>query len=147
MTPKQAVRRIERLRIEVKTEIGRAVKRTTKKGVAEFRRMSSGTETPKSLRQKDYPYARRHGTPILPPEIINKQRGVFFENTRDQPIRFDADGVHGQVINDSDVADFLNEGTDSMFRRPIADFVENYMENQAKIELETSLRKLEAKYG
>lgn len=104
-------------------------------GVQTAQEFSSGNESSAALARADHPYAKRHGSPRRAPHIINKQRGVFFEawmaarkSERDW-----------QIINDSDVADFLRDGTATMFERPIDDAVEFVMEQNGRI-VENAIR-------
>lgn len=98
----------------LRTAVDRAIDMALDDTVSDARRLSSGTRSSARLRQMDHPYARRHGTPLLPPEIINVQSGEFLSAWHR---RRTSEG--GQVINDSSVADFLKSGTPRMFARPI----------------------------
>lgn len=86
--------------------------------------MSSGPATYADLRRADHPYAVRHGRPLWQPWIINSHRGVFRQSWEIVPVS----DLEKWVINDSDVADFLQFGTDKMFPRPIVEAVETVTE-------------------
>lgn len=91
--------------------------------------MSSGPFSLAELAEMDHPYARRHGTPLLEPFIINVQSGAF---RQDWDMRQVGD-QHFQVFNDNAVADYLDQGTRYMFRRPIAEAVELVTEKELNI--------------
>lgn len=97
--------------------------------------MSSGNETPQTLRQKDHPYARRHPFPLLPPEKINRQTGIFFSAWRAV-----LENWGGQIRNDSDRADFLQYGTRRMHERPIKEAVEAFLEAKYQESLERRMQ-------
>lgn len=82
--------------------------------------MSSGPASYAEMRDADYPYAKRHGRALWPPEIINEHTGAF---KRAWHVR-DVDRFEKHVINDSRVADWLQHGTRYMVNRPIAEAVE-----------------------
>lgn len=82
--------------------------------------MSSGPASYAQMREADYPYAKRHGSALWPPEIINEHEGAFKRAWQARRIdRFEA-----HIINDSPVADWLDQGTRYMVRRPIVEAVE-----------------------
>lgn len=119
MNVRDAIAEIEALVQEVEQGGERVVEELTDRGVQIARQRSSGTASPAQLRREDHPYARRHGAPRRDPAIINRNRGVFFAAWRSA-----TSGLTGQIINDSDVADFLRDGTRLMFERPVGVAVE-----------------------
>ena len=119
-----------------------AVANVLKAGLKAARKDSSGTLSCAQMRKEDHPYARRHGRPLRPAGIINKHRGVFY----DAWLAFESTSASGEpsgrLMNDSDVTEFLDKGTKSMFRRPIKDNVEAEMDFaalEAEIEMSNKL--------
>jgi hypothetical protein len=102
------------LRIEAEIVVAAAASR----GFEAALDWSSGPFSQADLDRKDNPYARRHGSPLLDPGRINVQTGQFRSGWE---VR--GDRLHRQIVNDSNVADFL-KGTPSMFSRPIWDRIE-----------------------
>ena len=89
----------------------------------------------------DHPYAVRHGKPLLPPEIINTQSGEFKAAWyMDAPRSTDGGKtISGSVINDSEVADYLEFGTKKMFARPLPTVVMDFTFKQLETRLQKSL--------
>lgn len=98
--------------------------------LVEAGRLSSGPYSLEDLARMDHPYAVRHGSPLLPPEIINRQSGEFASEWKRTPILGSPEEPRMQVRNDSRVADFLKYGTRRMFARPIEGELEVYAEEQ-----------------
>jgi hypothetical protein len=85
---------------------------------ARLRRQRLDNELRKAAEQIS-PYARRHGTPKLPPWIINRQTGLFYR-AWGRGIEKGANGAWvAQAVNNSQRAPFMRTGTQTMFPRPI----------------------------
>lgn len=146
MTAKQALKRVQALQREVKRDAQLAVSRTLTKAKAEARRESSGTFSLKELARKDYPYARRHPSPLLDPARINVQSGEFREHWNTSLPQAGDSIVSGRLYNLSRTADFLDGGTRYMVRRPIADRLADFVHTTAVQELTVAARRLERFY-
>lgn len=88
----------------------------------EARRRSSGPFSSAELAAADHPYARRHGgafSGAYPPGTINVQRGAFLSGWE-----MDIGPDSARVSNQTEVADFLKDGTRFMVPRPVGDEVE-----------------------
>ena len=85
-------------------------------------RLSSGTASQATLRRVR-PYARKHGSPLLDPGIINEQTGTFRRSwTGDEPAEVDGD-LTTSVYNTDPKAPFLEQPDGApkspMFARPV----------------------------
>lgn len=124
-TIRESIAQLEKLRDVIDSGAEAGLHDLVDHGVEVARRLSSGSEITGNLSQADLnrmdnPYARRHGRPRLQPGIINMQRGVFYAAWKSAVLG----GNYAKIVNDSDVADFLQFGTEFMFERPIAQLVE-----------------------
>lgn len=99
---------------------------------------SSGNTSISTQAAMDHPYARRHGRPLLTPHVINRHRGTFF-----QAWRVVHSQTGGQIVNDSAVADWLEQGTDTMFSRGVGRRVEDDLRPVAKKSVENAVRDME----
>ena len=110
----------------------RATKTATDKGLAEAQVMSQGPESLGALALADHPYARRHGFPMRDPAVINEQTGAFLRDWKTDPVETDQNTVHGAIVNENPVADYLTQPygapKSKMFARPIDAFVEDKTE-------------------
>lgn len=59
---------------------------------------------------------------------------------------FDDRGISARLFNDNPVADFLQYGTRTMFRRPIAEWVGSWMLDRAEIEVNAAIKRIERKW-
>jgi len=121
------------LRIELLVEqvAAMAVSQVAEAVYQEAWRRSSGNTTKAELRWADYPYAKRHGSPLLDPSIINVHSPT--DGFRSQWVKeMGDDPYHAFVFNDSEVADYLQEGTRYAFSRPIAQATEDAVESRMK---------------
>lgn len=125
-----------------------AMEKSLARGLIEAQLLSQGTASQTVLNEEDNPYAKRHGIPLRPPEIINEQTGDFLRAWRTDPVETDWEGVHGAIINDDKAADFLNQtwggSRSTMFRRPIKDEVESATEALLVLNVIQGLNKLES---
>jgi hypothetical protein len=91
--------------------------------------LSSGPYSLGELAAMDHPYAKRHGVPLLPPEIINVQTGDFRRAWRGGMTLPFGDDLEGQITNDNWVSDYLTQPAgghrSNMFQRPIDKEVED----------------------
>lgn len=115
--------------------VDRAVSVALDDTVQTARHMSSGGRSSRTLARMDHPYATRHGSPLLPPEIINVQSGEFLASWKAERT---PEG--GRVINDSPVADFLQFGTKYMVARPIATVLTEELADNAERRINDLLR-------
>jgi hypothetical protein len=103
----------------------RLMREILKYGLGYSLMMSSGGLSSEDLAEMDHPYATRHGSPKEPPEIINKQTGVFFDSWGIRVFSRSA-----QIYNDAPYAEELRDGKMWVFARPILDVVESAMEDE-----------------
>lgn len=142
MTTKQAIARVRSLSGTIDRAIMRGIKEALADGLEDAREMSAGPFSSRELKRMDHPYATRHGSPMLPPEVVNLQSGEFYHSWWTRQF---ADG--GQLRNDSKVADFLQYGTETMFARPIAEKLGEKLADHAERRLNEEGRKLDERYG
>lgn len=89
-------------------------------------RLSSGGLTYAQLRAADHPYAVRHGEALVDPSVINRHNGGFYNRWQSPTVASSGDELTGMLVNDSNVADFLQYGTSKMVPRPIKERLEQY---------------------
>lgn len=150
MTTKQAVRRLESLKKEIKTDCQRAVRRVMNDAKRRAVKDSSGGYSPKRLAQLDHPYAKRHGpfgSGLLDPARINSQTGEFRAAWGVSLPESSDRGVTGRLFNMDDKADFIQYGTEFMVVRPIKERLELYIFDAATYELNRVAKGLERIYG
>lgn len=95
--------------------IDKCMKRLRGRLLTKLRYWSSGGLSYDALRELDYPFAKRHGSPLLDPSIINFHEGET--GVRDG-WEVEIDGNELIVTNESDIYnDFLQPGTSKMFAR------------------------------
>jgi hypothetical protein len=111
------------------------VHRTLYRGVDLARRQSSGPYSLVQLARMGHPYARRHGTALLPPGKINAQTGKFRASWRADRLG----PYKGRIINDNFVADFLQFGTDKMLPRPVGLEVEQMLTKELSRRLQKEI--------
>lgn len=70
--------------------------------------LSSGPISAALLRQMDHPYARRHGTPLRDPTVINRQTGAFYAGWERIATQVGVDAAGG-VRNVSWVGPYLEQ--------------------------------------
>lgn len=139
----RAKKDIRSLQREMKRELTRAAGATVGKVRAKAVERSSGPFTQKQLAAKDHPYAARHPAPLLDPSLINSQRGVFRSAWDEDLPRVSDTRIAGKVFNMSDVADFLQFGTATMVRRPIAGTLSTYALMEGEKEVLAALKRIE----
>lgn len=96
--------------------------------------LSSGTASYAQLAAEDHPYAKRHGFPLRPVQIINMHRGAFFDAWVTTPVQDNGNAIEGTIENHAltdkgqDLSDFLTQPNGApksrMFQRPIDEEVE-----------------------
>lgn len=150
MTIRDAQRLFERMEQQVDDAAERGFQKALDRGLALARRQTSGRRSLSELRRRDYPYATRHGSPLLDPAKVNSQTGgllsrwfksgQFGGSTQvlgkgdKMPGRVLGQSVRdlrGAIVNDDPVTEYL-EGTTIMFPRPVADAVEKKLEAEAE---------------
>ena len=84
---------------------------------------SSGPLTRRDLVRMDHPFARRHGTALEDPEVINSSgRGDFARAWSTGAISSTSEGTEGDLTNDSESAHWLSrggQGKSKMVARPV----------------------------
>lgn len=96
-----------------------AVVETTRDLQRDAERRSYGTVSADALRRLGHPFARRHGTPLMDPRVINRQSGVFAKSWRRE-----IHGYKGSIYNVAPHGAFLEYGTRRMFDRPVWEDIE-----------------------
>jgi hypothetical protein len=96
-------------------------------GLRAAKSWSLGPVTYAMMRKEDYPYAKRHGSPKRDPRRINTHTGAFLRGWFTSKVSSDRD-IGGAVINDTEVADYLKNGTRFMVPRPVNEPVEEAMQ-------------------
>ena len=142
----QFVRDLEKLERELGQAIVKAETKTLEQSYVLAQKLSSGTETPQTLRQKDHPYATRHGVPLLDPSRINKQRGVFYWGWRKFLPVFQANVLYTVLANFTQVANWLKLGTKKMFARPIDDRVAKEIQPKRLKNLDNAIKQVFKKF-
>lgn len=131
---------------QLRSEAVRAVGAAIGKGEAEAKAQSNGPLTPKDKRDRDYPYATRHGSPLVPLLPINVVTGAFLSDWGTSIPTAKTDQATGRLFNFNEKAEFLKHGTEKMFARPIEDHLREYVADEAVKEINFSLRKIARRY-
>lgn len=132
---------ILKLRSDIVRALDRGEAKSASTGVGMAKDFSSGN-TSKAELEKRRPFAKRHGSPLDPPEVINEHSGVFKRQWRLKTTT--SLFRHAPVIiNDTSYADALRDGTPNAFARPIAQTVEGLLTPVRLENIKTELRKLE----
>lgn len=107
-------------------------------GLKEGQRLTSGTVS--RADQRDNPYAKRHGSDVLPGVEINDQashnlRGPsssasVLESWYREPVTVRGGTLTSSINNDSPIIDFLTKGTWKLAARPVDVETEEYTEQQ-----------------
>lgn len=134
---KNGIRELTRMKDRIGKALTSALDLTVSDGVKLAKVYSSGNRSLAQLRREGHPYAKRHenyrgspGVPALPygdAGIINDQGGGFKQDWRGKRARLLFGSAVAELRNDSEVADYLDQGTTSMIRRPIRDKLEAVM--------------------
>jgi hypothetical protein len=97
----------------------RAVRVTLLDLQAEAVKATSGTLTPADLRRQGHPYAKRHGSPGLNPNVVNVGSGTLRASWETEGPLWDETGtLSGSLFNtDPKAGDWLEPGTATMFAR------------------------------
>lgn len=162
MTIRDAQRLFERLERQVDDAVEHGFERVLDRGLALARRQTSGRRSLAELRRLDHPYARRHGTPLLDPAIVNVQSGALLSRWYKTgqyvaPVRVPAVGasrtlgsrsrdLRGAIVNDAPVTQHL-EGTRVMFRRPVAEAVEKKLDVDAEAIIARAVTRVLSRYA
>lgn len=153
MTIRDAQRLFERLERQVDDAVEHGFERVLDRGLILARKQTSGRRSLAELRRLDRPYARRHGSPLLDPALVNMQSGEllsrWFTTTWGSPIPGIALGPGartGAIINDAPVTQHL-EGTRVMFRRPVAEAVEKKLERDADAIIALAVTRVLSRYA
>lgn len=112
---------VERVIRAMKNNVRRAAswaeEMAAKDALAIAQELSSGTKTLSDRRKADYPFAKRHGAPKWVPWMINRGTGEFYADWHIQKGQVSGDGT--LVVNYSEVASYLKDGTKYAFSRPL----------------------------
>jgi hypothetical protein len=143
-TLKTAGAMFRRLSQDLVGAIRRAEDKSAAKGLQIAKDFSSGTKSLAQLRREDHPFAKRHGRPLDPPEVINSQTGEFraawkviAQTVKGMPVP--------AIVNQNWKANFLKGGTKYMFNRPVDESVGKVLEPIRIENLKRETKKLEAK--
>jgi hypothetical protein len=115
-----AARKMAALSAALPREVKGAVAKASARTATIARQRSLGPHSTATLAAMDHPYARRHGSPLLDPSVINVQSGDFLAGWEEAPVRAAGGRISGGIYNADPKADLLEGGTDVMFARPIA---------------------------
>lgn len=125
MTPNEAARALERMARDLTRNVQDAERMSLLDLRDEAERFSGGPLQARDLARMDHPYARRHGSPRLNPDLVNQQdagedTGRFAASWVAEGPEVDGDELVSSLFNvDPKAAEFLEDGTDTMFpRRP-----------------------------
>lgn len=112
-----------RVAVRLPRELAQAHREATADVFRTARAFSSGTVSTPQLRRLDHPFARRHGSPLLAPQQVNRQTGRFWESWVTQGPLQVGGTLAAQVHNTAPYAGYLDTGTGRMFARPLAEAV------------------------
>lgn len=143
---RQARNGLRQLQREIRSELKTVGRTTIAHTQNEAQKRSSGPFSLRDLAKKDHPYAVRHGAPRLDPSMINTQSGAFRSDWSTSGPSFDGTGIAARLFNDNEVADFLQYGTRTMFRRPIGEWLGVWMANHAEKEVNAMVQRIERKW-
>jgi hypothetical protein len=120
LTPQQFADYLTGLPLALEYEVGRALRDTEEILLRTAREVySRGPYSSATLRRLGHPYRRRGGAPPLPPEIINRQSGAFFDAWHGTGFVASGRSLGVGLENDSEEAAYLKTGTRKMIRRPV----------------------------
>lgn len=118
-----------------------------KKSLDKAVELSNGGYSLAQLEAMDHPYARRHGMPLLPPEIINKQTGNFQRAWKKENASVSGSKVKAKITNYDRKADYLTQPrgwpSTKMFQRPVDKEVETFWEDTLKKQIEDRIKQIE----
>lgn len=142
MTIRGAFAQIER---DILREMRWAANSGVTQALQDAKEASSGTHSTAELARMDHPYAKRHGAPKLPAEIINKQTGVFYAMWANR-LTYGSD-MRVAVTNNDWKADLITGGNRFTFERPIDQLVAAALEFRVLQKIGVAMRDLDVKYG
>ncbi len=146
MTIREAQNLFQRMDRQVGSAVESGLQGVLDRGLAIARQESSGPYSLAELARMDYPYARRHGSPLLDAAKINKQKGEFAGSWFTAG-KFGAGGGSGQIINDDPKADMLEAGTRVMFPRRIGASVEKKLAVEAEWIVDSKVSRVLSRYA
>lgn len=121
--PREAAARCRRIADALRDEVMAEAAKIGEDAKAIAVALSSGPYSAFQLAAMDHPYATRHGSPQLPPQIINAQTGTFRESWYVWGPIFRDNSVVIKLTNLDPKSEFLKYGTERMFARPIDDAI------------------------
>lgn len=144
MNVRDAQAAIRRLMAQIEEGQRRGLDKALSRALVIARRQSSGRLSSSALARADHPYARRHGSPRRDPSRINVQTGTFRAAWESRLGFGGFSGGYmiqrGQIVNEARVADWLDQGTRVMFRRPIREAIEAKIGLEAEAIFEQAIR-------
>lgn len=150
----QAKQRIRALQREIHSDAVVAITWAIRKTKADARQLSSGRLSLAELRRRDHPHAKRHG-PLGNvggmfqgnPAFVNKHRGEFYDAWKTDEPKVNVGTISAKLVNDSDVADWIQFGTTTMAPRTITTVLTERAEFYGEQEVNRAVKALETKYS
>lgn len=143
MTLKKVIAEVER---EILAEANRTVRTSIAHGMREAKKQSDGPLSPVDKVRMDHPYAKRHGSPLVGLLPINQVSGEFYRDWDQSVPTGKGSQPTGRLFNFNEKADFLKDGTDKMFARPIEPYLMDYVADKAEQELNYGLTKIARRF-
>ena len=109
----------------------------------ELEATSRGTLSPGDLRRLDHPYARRHGSPLRNPAILNQKSGETARSWHTSPVSETSEGTQGSVVNRSPAAKWIKsggKGSSKMVERPIVEHVKSRIRAEREARLASAIK-------
>lgn len=118
LTPAEAATHLEGVASGLKKAVIDAEKKSVKQAWMLAVSYSVGPFSQSELTKMGHPYARRHGSPRLDPNILNIQTGKFAASWRFEEPTESGDAIVAHLYNiDEKAGRFLERGTRYMFAR------------------------------
>lgn len=131
---------LRRIADELPEALETAEKASLLEGLDLAHQFSAGTLTPSDLSRLDHPYARRHGQPLLDPNVVNRQSGTFFSSWEiDGPTMQGSALVSSLFNTDPKAAEWLEPGTSLMHPRHPQDHVAEILEPHRTARIERAI--------
>lgn len=131
---------------QLRAEAVRAAGAAIGKGEAEAKVRSDGPLSPQDKHDADYPYATRHGSPLVPLLPINQVTGAFYAAWGKSYPTARTDQATARLFNFDEKAAWIRDGNRNTFARPIEDHLREYVADEAVKEINFSLRKIARRY-
>lgn len=151
---REVQRQFKDLKKVINFEGARVANLAVRQGKEFAKARSRGRMTEAQRRAADYPYAKRHGRfgkvsaiTAGDPSFVNRGRGVFASAWRTLDANANTVPIRASLVNNSDVAEFLAEGTKFAIRRPIDVATEEIMAQEAQFQARAAKRDIERRYS